>query len=311
MFASLVALAKALEQQGTEALEEREEQRMSRYTAWSQAGGDTYTPAVDTVRSLPAGLYEVGSSQMGIFFVRDDESDRELLRFDDSPSKFVVDELEKFWTQGHKFKKHGLPHKRGVLLYGPPGGGKTCTLQLIARDVIDREGLVFKFSSAFHMGYRILREVEPTRPIVCLLEDLDSIITPGNESAILNILDGIGNMSRCVFVASTNYPENLPPRLINRPSRFDRRVLIGMPATESRHKYLESLRKPGDKLDVGQWVKDTDGFSFAHLKELFISVLLLGNPYEQALGDLQEMIRLSPKSSDVPTGVKINDGQYI
>lgn len=262
---------------------------MSELTAWSDTGGESFRAVSDTIQTLPAGLYKTYATQTGFYFDRHDVSDLDVLRFPGLPIDRVLTELEDFWSKGELFEAHGIPHKRGYLLYGPPGSGKTCTLQLIVRDVIARDGLVFDFSNYFSSAYNILREVEPERPLVVVMEDLDSIITPNNESGILQILDGIGRMHKTVFVATTNYPERLQERITNRPSRFDRKVFVDHPSADARRMYVESLLRVGDDVDVDRWVQDTDRFSLAHLKELFVSVVLLGHPYDVQLKTLRDM----------------------
>ena len=51
-------------------------------------------------------------------------------------------------------------------------------------------------------------------------------------------------------------------------------------------------------IDINRWVDDTDGMSIAHLKELFIAVCILGNPYDEAIETLHAMMEEHPKSSE-------------
>jgi SpoVK/Ycf46/Vps4 family AAA+-type ATPase len=140
---------------------------------------------------------------------------------------------------------------------------------------------------------RILREIERLTPIVVLMEDIDSILEAYSESEVLNILDGIDEIERTVFLATTNYPELLGARILNRPSRFDKRFKIDYPNTESRMMYLKHLvgkRKPEDLgINLNKWVKDTERFTIAHLKELFIAVVILGDDYHDAVETLRSM----------------------
>ena len=80
---------------------------------------------------------------------------------------------------------------------------------------------------------------------------------------------------------------------MNRPSRFDKRFRIGFPSAESRKIYLEHLIGHENisrlKIDIKKWVADTDEFSVAHLKELFVAVVILDDPYDQALKTLRNM----------------------
>jgi SpoVK/Ycf46/Vps4 family AAA+-type ATPase len=106
-----------------------------------------------------------------------------------------------------------------------------------------------------------------------------------------------------VFLATTNYPADLGERIMNRPSRFDKRFKIGFPTAEARQLYFEYLIQNNEKddesvpdsvkdmkIDIKQWVKDTKGFSVSHLKELFIAVVILGDSYEEAVETLQTMM---------------------
>jgi len=173
--------------------------------------------------------------------------------------------------------------------------GKSCTIQLIMRDVVDRGGIVVKFThpSLFTEGMRVLREIEPQTPIVVLMEDIDSTIKHYNESEVLNILDGVNQIEKAVFLATTNYPEELGERIINRPSRFDKRFKIDHPNPESRKMYFEYLigskRIAELNIPIDKWVQDTEDFSLAHLKELFVAVVILGDEYQSAIDTLSGM----------------------
>jgi hypothetical protein len=118
------------------------------------------------------------------------------------------------------------------------------------------------------------REVSPC----CLVfEDLDGMIHDGNGSFFLNQLDGIGDVSGLLTIATTNHPERLDPAIADRPSRFDRKYHFGLPNVVERASYIASwndrvaaeMRIDGSEL--GALVPQTDGFSFAYLRELYVS----------------------------------------
>lgn len=183
--------------------------------------------------------------------------------------------------------------------------GKSCTIQLIMRDVVERGGVVIKFThpSLFIEGIRKFREIQPNTPVVVLMEDVDSILEIYNESEVLNILDGVNQIEKCVFLATTNYPEKLGARIINRPSRFDKRFKIPHPSAESRRIYFEYIIGGAEKvkalkIDLDKWVEDTDEFSIAHLKELFTAVVILGDDYDEAIEALSLMKEDKPDSHD-------------
>jgi hypothetical protein len=271
---------------------------------WTTGDGKRFVPASRTVEKLDPGVYEIQTSpNVGIFFEKLPIQTGGLLRFPQTNSGKVVSEIQTFWEKEERFRKYNLVYKRGIILWGPPGSGKSCTIQLIIEDVVSRGGVVLKFTAPqlFVEGIRILREIQPETPVVVLMEDIDSILDCYNESEVLNILDGVDQVDKAVFLATTNYPERLGPRIVNRPSRFDKRYKIPHPNAESRKMYLEHIIGDDDPADLGidldRWIEDTEGFSIAHLKELFVAVVILGDDYEDAIETLTTM-RESVSSED-------------
>lgn len=265
-------------------------------TQWTTGDGKRFIPAGTTKEQLPPSVYEIHhSDRFGLYFQKIPVRTEGLLRFPQTNSERVLKEIETFWDRENLFTEFSITYKRGIILWGPPGGGKTCTVNLIMKDVVDRNGVVIKFTNPglFIEGMRVLREIQPITPIVVLMEDIDSIIEHYEESPVLNILDGVESVHKVVFLATTNYPELLGPRIINRPSRFDKRFKIPYPNVESRTMYFKHLcgdKKPEDlKVDIKKWVKDTEDFSIAHLKELFVAVIILGDDYAEALENLNHM----------------------
>lgn len=276
------------------------------YCQWSQDNNSTFFPTKKTTNKLPVGVYNIWQDPNGrIFFEKQTIVSDGILRFPQTNCDTIVKEIETFWQREEKFALHDINYTRGLLLYGVPGGGKSCILKLIMQDVVGRGGIIVNFNCSpelFSRGMNSLREIEPETPIVVLMEDIDAIIRKYNESEVLNILDGVGKIRKVVYLATTNYPEVLGQRIINRPSRFDKRFRIELPNEESRRIYLEFLMEKDselkDKVNIDQWVKDTEDFTLAHIKELFVAVCIIGNEYNEALETLQEMQNKQPDSSE-------------
>jgi hypothetical protein len=270
---------------------------------YTTSDGIRYFPAGSTVPLLEPGVYDIQVDQMkGIYFEKIPVKTDGLIHFPETNSELVIEEIEKFWDREDAFERHNLNYKRGIILWGPPGSGKSCTIQLIVQDVIKRGGVVFKFSAPglYTEAIRIFREVQPDTPIVCLMEDIDSTIEVYNESEVLNILDGVDQIEKVVYLATTNYPERLGQRILNRPSRFDKRFKMGHPKKKSRRLYFQHILDEetikDNKIDLDKWVEDTEKMSVAHLKELFVSVVILGNDYKEAIKTLQSMVEDHPDS---------------
>ena len=262
-------------------------------TQWAVCGPHTYKPVSTTFPKLQSGVYSVAVSQYhGIIYVKKNVCVDDLLRFPDSLSDKILNEITTFWGKGKNFQEHGFLHRRGYLLHGPAGSGKTCLVQQIIADIVKADGLVFQCSNhpaVFNDGLSQFRKVEPDRPIVCLFEDIDAIVEEHGEDEILTLLDGENQIDRVLNIATTNYPEKLDRRLVARPRRFDRVVEVGMPSAAVRKMYFQKKLNVSDA-EVDKWVLASDGFSFAACAELVISVCCFEKKFEDAVKDLKEMM---------------------
>lgn len=289
-------------------------ERLASSGQWTKMNGN-YTLVGSTTDTLPPGYYDIASSNNQLWFVPVARRYDKIIRFPHAQVDKVIDEIDRFWGREEIFRKFKLSYKRGILMHGPPGSGKTSALQLIARDVVERGGVVLIFDAdLFGSAYRQLRHVQPDIPVVVLMEDIDALLEGRNESAVLNILDGAESVRKVVFVATTNYPEKLGPRIWNRPSRFDRRVRVGHPDDVGRKMYLKSLIEGHENdldVDVEAFVKQTKGMSLAHLKELFVATQIIGLSFDEAITHLKEMHKNRPTSSDDDLEFNEHDiGQY-
>lgn len=294
--------------------EKDEEEYKVAFAQWTELSeGAGYIAAGKTIGELPPGYYDLTSVNGAIIWIPLKAHTQDLLEFPDSAVAEVVNEIETFWEREKAFVDHGLPFKRGILLWGPAGSGKTSSLQLLARDVVARGGVVITFSKTdlFIGAYRQLRDIQPDTPVVVLMEDIDALIERSNESAILNLLDGVEQVHKLVFLATTNFPERLGARIVNRPSRFDRRIKIRHPIAASRKMYLETLLAPDDDVDIDRMVKDTEGLSLAHLKELFVSTVILKSDYRTTVEILQSMRDKADSLHDEEEFMKAPSGQYV
>jgi SpoVK/Ycf46/Vps4 family AAA+-type ATPase len=227
----------------------------------------------------------------------------DIIRFPETSINAVVSEIEKFWDKEGEFDRAGLPYKRGMILYGPPGTGKSCTVLMAIQDVQKRGGIAVKMDNpyTFLQCIRMLRAVQPNTPLVVVMEDIDSLLEQFSQTDILNILDGVEGLVRTVFLATTNYPEKLGARIINRPSRFDRRFEVPALGPRSRAMYLKHLiskYQPEQEINLRRWVEDTEDMSVSHLKELFVGVMILEDDYEDVIAMLKSMQEDRPDSSE-------------
>lgn len=279
------------------------------HTMWMAAdGGQRFYSCERSQPQIPPGQYdmEYDHSRGEPYFEIKESITDDLIALPDSASEEVIAAVEDFWKKKELFKKYGFLWKRGVLLWGPPGSGKTCTVEVIAQNIVKAGGVAMYMRDPGFAAFALdaFREVEPDRPMVVMMEDIDSIINNFGDAAILNLLDGKDQIENVLYIATTNYPEQLDKRIRNRPSRFDIVKLIDMPSAEARAEFLrvKNHHRFGDgnnSLQLEQWVEQTEGFSVAHLKEVIISVEVFGTPFEATIRRLKLMMDSNPSSKEI------------
>lgn len=268
------------------------------------ANDNIFWAAKATYDELPPGLYRCNNApEIGYFVDKQSIDTDSLLILPDNSSTEIVDEFKTFWTLKAEFDKRGFLHKRGVLLWGPPGSGKTSLIQILIQIIVkDMNGIVVfidhpKIASGC---LQMIRKVEPNRPLICVMEDLDALIDKHGENEYLAMLDGEAQVDNVVYVATTNYPEKLDRRFVDRPSRFDRIRWIGMPSAAARREYLKVKEPSLEGAELEEWVEASRGFSVAHLREMIISCRCFKHPLKDVVERLEKMKARKPSSDDAP-----------
>jgi hypothetical protein len=290
-----------------------------KYTQWAIHNGGKFSPTLATTPQLTPGYYEIGyDNSIGNYLEKKDVNTDELYQLPSAELMDILEDIEKFWQRKDKYKEYNFIHKRGILLYGEPGCGKSATIQLCTKYLTDNMGgIVINVTNGDQVEWyskiiNKLRQIEPDRPLVVIFEDIDAIASEGNwtTSMILNLLDGIKQIDNVVYIATTNHPDKLEDRITNRPSRFDRRYEIELPNDEVRKAYIENKLSEDDlkKINMGEWVKESEGFSLAHMRELVISVVTMDNSFEDTISRLKGL-KVKPKIKS-KTPHSIGFGKY-
>ncbi|WP_159888314.1 AAA family ATPase [Paenibacillus puerhi] len=200
--------------------------------------------------------------------------------------------IDQFFAGDRTFyQKYEVPYKRGILLYGKPGNGKTTLVKSIAGSV---RAPVAYWQLTEHTSSASIQEVFQAAvamaPMVLVAEDIDSMPQHA-RSFFLNTLDGATSKEGIFLIGTTNFPEQIDPALMNRAGRFDRAYEITLPDEELRLVYLQ--RKRFGRLIGEEALPEaaflTEQFTFAQLNELYVSAALQWHTEGRA--DLPALIR--------------------
>lgn len=242
--------------------------------------GGVFIRCGDTTRKLDPGFYEAQETRMGWGLTPKSLVSDDLIDIPGTIADDIFADVDQFLGSADRYQAYGLTHKRGYLFYGPPGSGKTSLAMMIARRFIQNVGGIVVYASApseLVASIAIIGELEPGRPSMYLLEEADRFV---NTTSCLSILDGELSIRSSVFVAMTNYKKNLPPRIANRPGRFDRVEQVACPPEQVQLEYLRRIeaREEGGPRVAEAIVAALSGLpvSIAHLREAFISHVLMG-----------------------------------
>lgn len=261
------------------------------YVQWFKQG-DSFTPVPDVgiFDRLPPGMYEVSYVGMtGQYLFKEVTPQFDKLVDLPSPSfKHVVSELELFMEPSVKeaFETEGYTYKRSTLLYGPAGTGKTSIVNRIIQKVIQLGGFVlFNPSPALLPEvFQMLESIQPDVQTLIVFEEFDQTLKR-HEGELLSLLDGQTQKNNIIVMATTNFIERIPPRIL-RPGRFSSVIEVGYPGVEEREFFLNTKMKLNrDK--IPQIVEITKGFSIDELKEVVIAHNCLRQPLDSIVARIK------------------------
>jgi len=207
----------------------------------------------------------------------------------------IVNDIKTFLDSKSLFREAGIAYRRGYLMYGPPGNGKSQLARYLFNE-FKEFNLYAYYHTERRRGGSVDERLERTfamardnAPSFLLLEDLDRIVSHGSASKevitidrLFNMMDGVCSPEGIVLLATCNHPENLDMALLGRPGRFDRVIEVGHPDRAERESLIAYLCSCGEKYKlnakehkaVAQLADATENLSMAYVKELYSRAFL-------------------------------------
>jgi hypothetical protein len=181
--------------------------------------------------------------------------------------------VENFLSSKNFYYEKKIPWKRGILLYGKPGNGKTSLIRTIISEY-NFKPVTISANANDDSVKEAFSYAEDQSPALLYFEDLDSLFGKVDISSFLNLMDGIAAKNGLFVVATANEVNKLKASITDRPSRFDRKYEIPLPNQKMAYIYL---KKWFGKLFQDAYYKELSlisekySFSYVYLKELYIS----------------------------------------
>jgi ATPase family associated with various cellular activities (AAA) len=199
----------------------------------------------------------------------------------------VINQIERHTGRFSMYRdllaSRGRHLKRGLLLHGPPGTGKSLTIMYLIGMMSDRTTILLNGNAARHLedACALARSLQPATVVI---DDVDLVAeerTSRNFNPLmfelLNQMDGIGDDADVLFLLTTNRPAVLEPAIAERPGRIDQAVMIPLPDEDCRAKLFDLYGK-GLQLDLNdrqRLIELTANVSAAFIRELFRKAALI------------------------------------
>lgn len=199
-------------------------------------------------------------------------------------SEQITTDIKEFLANEAVYRQLQTIYKLGILLYGDPGEGKTSLIRDIVKTALPADAVVIVIDKDNFISSEITKLIKTTlkdRLKVIIFEEVSAAAnSPDIAEHLLTFLDGENSLDKSIVFCTTNYPDELPGNIVDRPSRIDKMYKVSAPNADERKLLLGHylLREASD-----DEVTLTEGFSSAYLKEISLITLMKKISVEAAI----------------------------
>jgi SpoVK/Ycf46/Vps4 family AAA+-type ATPase len=263
------------------------------------------TKSEGTPYKVEPGIFTVMSSAAGLFLEKTSFTKDEILN-DFVNTQEIEDKASCFFRNVHKYKEMGIDvAKRNMLLWGPPGTGKTTALAKVCNKYVDEgKTAVVIFPTEKIEAYQVKDFIKSFEYVgvdrfILIMEDVGGVemaeVRRSSDSGLLSLLDNQEKTLKIptLIIATTNFPEVFMSNLTNRPGRFDDKIKADYPKKEARVKLAEFFvkRELSEEEKAALLDKAANEFSPAHIKEAVIRSVIHEKTLQAAIKEVTKEIK--------------------
>jgi len=195
---------------------------------------------------LPTGAYTpLMNPQIGLFFKPVKTDGDQLINLDTTVARHVRREIDDFFNPEitATLASVNIKHRRGVILHGVPGTGKTSLIRSLFPVFFQHNAVVLvepHGDMLENIFIPAIRKDDPDRPIVIVWDEFEKN-ADYSRSELLRLLDGLNSPDHLLTIGTTNYLSKISSQLTGRPSRFS--LILEMPPLDSAARVAYARRK--------------------------------------------------------------------
>lgn len=255
-----------------------------------------------TYSVLPSGVYSLSGirNPLGhdLMAFSEAKTSDNLIKFKDNILDDVTNKVTKFFSTEvmTKYKEFGIGHKLGMVFYGPPGTGKTSTAFMLLEHMVKEFDTIALVCTGRRINFIVsaikhIRSIQ-NNPIAIFVDEFDDAIE-NEEDEYLTFLDGEDSFEKLIFIGCTNYLENIPDRIIKRPSRIKYLHEINRFPSEVYRQYVSNKVPALEKelLDKIAYMAAENNLTIDQLKHVLIDYAIGGMDLDDAFKLITKQVK--------------------